>query len=241
MLKVTFSAELTSAQQTTAKNAYKSTLEANYAGLTFTVTITRGRRTASYNMAGQATTTDPQTFQSTSTTSLANNLDTALENSLNGVAVTLVSSPTTSVTSSNPSSGSSNTTVYIIIGCVVGGVLAIGGLLIWCLCRKKRANESQLKQSSTAVSGASVVLFPSLAGSVLECEESPVEGYQGERIWMGLSTLMAAGGDYELLQKHHRAGCAHAVKHPFVQHLVLDPARLGKDAAGFKVMMILST
>ena len=41
--------------------------------------------------------------------------------------------------------------------------------------------------------GPPVVLFPSLAGSVLECEESPVEGFDsGTRIWMGLSTLLGA-------------------------------------------------
>ena len=41
--------------------------------------------------------------------------------------------------------------------------------------------------------GPPVVLFPSLAGSVLECKESPVEGFDlGTRIWMGLSTLLGA-------------------------------------------------
>ena len=39
--------------------------------------------------------------------------------------------------------------------------------------------------------GPPVVLFPSLAGSVLECEESPFPKYKGTRVWMGLSTLMA--------------------------------------------------
>jgi len=41
--------------------------------------------------------------------------------------------------------------------------------------------------------GPPVVLFPSLAGSVLECQASPVEGFDlGTRIWMGLSTLLGA-------------------------------------------------
>ena len=83
--------------------------------------------------------------------------------------------------------------------------------------------------------GAPVVLFPSLAGSVLECVESPRDGYAGERIWMGLGSLLAGRGSHGLELKHHREGCSHMVSHPFVQHLILDPARLGQDLSGFKV------
>ena len=37
------------------------------------------------------------------------------------------------------------------------------------------------------------MLFPSLAGSVLECKESPVDGFKGTRIWMGLANLLDQG------------------------------------------------
>ena len=44
-----------------------------------------------------------------------------------------------------------------------------------------------------------MVLFPSLAGSVLECEESPIPGYKDSRIWMGLGTLMAKSNSSQAL------------------------------------------
>ena len=53
---------------------------------------------------------------------------------------------------------------------------------------------------------------------------------------MGLGTLMARRGEHELELGHHREGCSHKISHPFVQHLVLDPARPGADLAGFKVI-----
>ena len=40
-----------------------------------------------------------------------------------------------------------------------------------------------------------VILFPSLAGTVLECHESPVAGYKGSRIWMEVSSLLAGDGE----------------------------------------------
>lgn len=43
-----------------------------------------------------------------------------------------------------------------------------------------------------ASAGPPVVLFPSLAGTVLECRTSPVDGFEpGQRIWMEMSALMA--------------------------------------------------
>ena len=68
------------------------------------------------------------------------------------------------------------------------------------------------------MAGPPVVLFPSLAGSVLECEESPVKGYEGKRIWMGLNTLIAGAADINVEIKAS-ADSTIVVKHPFVQHL----------------------
>lgn len=79
-----------------------------------------------------------------------------------------------------------------------------------------------------------VVLFPSLAGSVLECEESPIEGYAGTRIWMGLSSLLAGRGG-ETIKLEDTSGSSHQSSHPFVQHLVLDQTQPGQDISGFKV------
>lgn len=64
--------------------------------------------------------------------------------------------------------------------------------------------------------GASVVLFPSLAGSVLECLESPVEGFQGARIWMGLSTLLGLGGGRESVELQLTDKTRTATSNPFV-------------------------
>ena len=83
--------------------------------------------------------------------------------------------------------------------------------------------------------GPPVVLFPSLAGSVLECEQSPLEGYPGTRIWMGVGTLLAGQGSKHEVILRDPSGYTWGVKHPFVQHLVLDPSRPGRDVPQFKV------
>ena len=88
--------------------------------------------------------------------------------------------------------------------------------------------------ATTNAAGPPVVLFPSLAGSVLECEESPVDSYAGKRIWMGLGTLLSGASDYPI-EIQGGSQSSHLVSHPFVQHLVLDPARPGCDFAGIKV------
>lgn len=47
--------------------------------------------------------------------------------------------------------------------------------------------------------GPPVLLFPSLAGSVLESQASPVKGFgQGTRVWMALSSLMARSSGHKL-------------------------------------------
>ena len=91
--------------------------------------------------------------------------------------------------------------------------------------------------------GPPVVLFPSLAGSVLECEESSVKTYEGTRIWMGLKTLMASetsfAGSVES-SSPSSTDCESGDlmfhrEHPFVKHLMLDSTRPGKDVPGVKV------
>ena len=84
------------------------------------------------------------------------------------------------------------------------------------------------------MSGPPVILFPSLAGSVLECHESPVENYVGKRVWMRLGALMDPSKAYEL-KITDDTGSTTASSSPFVQHLVLDPSNPGKDIPGFKV------
>ena len=80
--------------------------------------------------------------------------------------------------------------------------------------------------------GPPVLLFPSLAGSVLECHKSPVEGFSGKNIWMSLSVLTAGRSDYSL-NVQHSGSSSHIEQHPFVQHMVLDSD--GNDIEGFKV------
>ena len=59
--------------------------------------------------------------------------------------------------------------------------------------QKNELNKLVHSEGAVASKGPPVVLFPSLAGSVLECEKSPVEGWGGgTRIWMGLTSLLGA-------------------------------------------------
>ena len=83
--------------------------------------------------------------------------------------------------------------------------------------------------------GPGVLLFPSLAGSVLECKDSPVEGYKGSRIWMGLSTLLGVGGGQKGLDLEMSKGSVVRTKNPFVQHMTLHPNKLGEDNPGYVV------
>ena len=93
-------------------------------------------------------------------------------------------------------------------------------------------HQSGAKASSQ---GPGVVLFPSLAGSVLDCEDSPVEGYEGSRIWMGLTTLLGVGGGQKGLDLEMSAGTVVQTQNPFVQHMTLHPNKLGEDNPGYVV------
>jgi len=85
-----------------------------------------------------------------------------------------------------------------------------------------------------AASGPGVVLFPSLAGSVLEVKKTQTRGWkEGDRVWMALGALAAGtGGDQEVVDS---ATSSHKVKNAFVQHMALNPHSNGDDLPGFAV------
>ena len=89
--------------------------------------------------------------------------------------------------------------------------------------------------------GPPVVLFPSLAGSVLEAHESPVDGWGSAdnngvptRIWMSLRALSKGSVDNEVLIQDSETS-AHRTSNAFVQHMALNPHSNGEDPPGFKV------
>ena len=63
------------------------------------------------------------------------------------------------------------------------------------------------------------MLFPSLAGSVLECQKSETPGYAGTRVWMALSTVLKHGSNLHCVLSKDSATSAHYVSNPFVQHV----------------------
>ena len=66
--------------------------------------------------------------------------------------------------------------------------------------------------------GPPVVLFPSLAGSVLECEKSRVPNYEGKRIWMEVNSLVTSE-KVPPIELSPSSGVTTMVSDPFVQHL----------------------
>ena len=66
--------------------------------------------------------------------------------------------------------------------------------------------------------GPPVVLFPSLAGSVLECEKSRVPSYEGKRIWMEVNSLVPSE-KVPPIELSPSSGVTTMVSDPFVQHL----------------------
>ena len=78
--------------------------------------------------------------------------------------------------------------------------------------------------------GPPVVLFPSLAGSVLHCHESPV--YKDKRIWMGIDCVTTRTADGVVVEMH-AGSSSHDVTNPFVQHISLHNG--GDDPPGIRV------
>jgi len=111
---------------------------------------------------------------------------------------------------------------------------------------------AQARASSKGVGvskGPPVVLFPSLAGTVLECEESTLPTWQKkgakerQRVWMDLGALDIAGwgnkGEGTKIQD--TATSYHMETNPFVQHMMLSVRDVngssegGQDFDGIKV------
>ena len=87
----------------------------------------------------------------------------------------------------------------------------------------RRASDRRLSSDGVPLrsDGPPVILFPCLAGTVLECETSPVHP-KGERIWINLKHL--AGGKQDEIEL---GGIA--TNNMFVQHISLDPGTNGED------------
>ena len=85
-----------------------------------------------------------------------------------------------------------------------------------------------------AASGPPVLLFPSLAGSVLEVHKTQTPGWkEGDRVWMALGALAAGAGDEQ--EVRDSATSSHTVRNAFVQHMALNPHSNGEDIAGIEV------
>ena len=83
-----------------------------------------------------------------------------------------------------------------------------------------------------ASDGPPVVLFPSLAGSVLEVHESPV-WERGDRVWMALGALTANSKLGDVVKDSDTS--EHVVTNQFVQHMALNPHSNGEDRPGFAI------
>ena len=83
-----------------------------------------------------------------------------------------------------------------------------------------------------ASDGPPVVLFPSLAGSVLEVHASPV-WERGDRVWMALGALTAKSKLGDVVKDSDTS--EHVVTNQFVQHMALNPHSNGEDRPGFAI------
>jgi len=165
----------------------------------------------------------------------------------------------TSGSSSSSSLSTADVVGISVASCVVAAAI-IAGLIYYLLVQRGQQVQEQKKLSvnmdkdwsedmneeaggykkvvtdkGTVSEGPPVVLFPSLAGSVLECQESTVEGFKGKRIWMALGSMMSGANAETATKVKDSATSYHMESNPFVQHMMLDPDSDGKDHNGIKV------